>query len=304
MIGCGFIGSHIVEALAASGRAPVVLTTSRPEEAVAGLIAEEDLHIGNAADPEALDRALDGIGHVVFSAGGLLPADSERDPDLDARLTLTPVRAVVEALLSRPRIALTYLSSGGTVYGEPERLPAREEDPTNPVSAYGVLHLSCEREIEQARVQHGLRSRILRCSTVYGEHQKPGRGQGVIATFLDRIEREEPIDLYGDGSTVRDYVYAGDVARAVVALIDRDDGVPILNLGAGEGTSLLDVLRLAERQVGKPARVVQHAERDFDVHQIVLDTSRLHELISLDLTPLQAGIERTHRWLTAAMERA
>jgi len=126
VIGCGFIGSHIVEEFAASGCTPVVVTRSRPDESIVRLLATGDLHLGDAADRECLDRALEGVGHVIFSAGGLLPAASERDPELDARLTLTPVRAVVEALRSRPEVTLTYLSSGGTVYGEPERLPARE----------------------------------------------------------------------------------------------------------------------------------------------------------------------------------
>jgi UDP-glucose 4-epimerase len=300
VIGCGFIGSHIVEEFAASGCAPIVLTRSRPGEAVARLLADDGLHLGSAEDPGLLDRALAGVRHVVFSAGGLLPAASERDPDLDAKLTLTPVRAVLEVLRGRPEVTLTYLSSGGTVYGDPARLPAREDDPTVPVSSYGTLHLACEREIERARVEHGLRSRVLRCATVYGEHQRPDRGQGAIVTFLHRIEQGEPIDLYGGGATVRDYIYAGDVARIVVALLGRDEGPSIVNVGAGEGTSLLDVLRLAEQQVGRPAEIVQHAERPFDVHQIVLDTARLRELVDLPLTPLEAGIEKTHRWLAGA----
>jgi len=110
---------------------------------------------------------------------------------------------VLDALRDRPEMSFVYLSSGGTVYGEPARLPVREDDETFPTTAYGTLHLACEREIEAARTQRGLRSRILRCSTVYGEHQLPGRGQGAIVTFLHRIERGEPIDLFGGGSTIR-----------------------------------------------------------------------------------------------------
>jgi UDP-glucose 4-epimerase len=185
------------------------------------------------------------------------------------------------------------------VYGDPARLPAREDDPTVPISSYGALHLACEQEIEAARVEHGLRSRILRCATVYGEYQRPDRGQGAIATFLSRIERDLPIDLYGDGSTIRDYVYAGDAARALIALLAVNGGPPVVNIGAGRGTSLLEVLRLAEEEVGREARVVNHGEREFEVHQIVLDTTALHELVEIEMTPLREGIARTHRWLAA-----
>jgi UDP-glucose 4-epimerase len=165
------------------------------------------------------------------------------------------------------------------------------------VGAYGKLHVACEEEIARGREEHGLQARVLRCATVYGEHQAPNRGQGAVVTFLHRIEHGLPIDLYGGGATVRDYIYAGDVARALVALMDRDEGPPVLNVGSGAGTSLLELLRLVEAQVGRAAEVRSHPERGFDVHRIVLDTSRLHSLVELEPTPLAAGIARAHAWL-------
>jgi len=138
----------------------VVLTRSRPAEEVVAVVGEDNLRLGDAADADRLEAALAGIDHVAFCAGGLLPAASERDPELDRELTLGPVLAVLAALRDRPEVTLTYLSSGGTVYGEPERLPVRESDPTAPTSTYGSLHLACEREIERARRDDGLRSSI------------------------------------------------------------------------------------------------------------------------------------------------
>jgi UDP-glucose 4-epimerase len=299
VVGCGFIGSHIVEGLAGACRPPVVLTRSRPVGAVAGLIADGDLHLGDAQDAETLERALEGIGHVVFSAGGLLPAASEENPELDARLTLGPVRAVLEALERRPEVSLTYLSSGGTVYGEPERVPVDEDAPTEAFGAYGRLHLACEAEVMAAHRERGLRVRILRCATVYGEHQHPDRGQGAVVTFLHRIETGTPVHIFGDGGTIRDYVYAGDVAGVVTELLDRRDGPPILNLGSGRGTSLAELLALAEKQAGRPAEVVRHPARDFEVHQIVLDVGRLRALTGFEPTPLEAGVARTHSWLAS-----
>jgi len=279
LIGCGFIGSHVVAELAGRGRTPVVLTRSRPAEEIASAIGPGDLHLGDASDSGNLERALEGIGHVVYCAGGLLPAASEKEPERDEELTLAPLRAVLGALRSRPETKLTYVSSGGTVYGEPEEVPVPETAPTRP--------------------EHGLQARVLRCATVYGEQQTPDRGQGAVVTFLHRIEHGLPIDLYGGGATVRDYVYAGDVARALVALMDRDEGPAVLNVGSGEGTSLLELLRLVEAQVGRPAEVRSHPERGFDVHRIVLDTSRLRGLVELEPTPLDTGIARTHAWLQA-----
>jgi UDP-glucose 4-epimerase len=298
VIGCGFIGSNIVEQLAAAGRPPAVLTRSDPPPDVAAKIATEDLVVGNATDPETVERALEGVEHVIFSAGGLLPAASEENPEEDARLTLGPVRTVLEQLRERPGVGLTYLSSGGTVYGEPKQIPVPEDAPTKAFGAYGRLHLECEREVLAASREHGLPARILRCATVYGEHQRPGRGQGAVVTFLDRIERGEPIDLYGGGETIRDYVYVGDVARAATALIGHG-GPTVINVGSGNGTSLLELLQLVEREVGREAKVRKHEPRGFEVHQIVLDTTLLHQTVELDVTDLSTGIARTHRWLVA-----
>lgn len=297
LIGCGFIGSHVVEELARASRPPVVLTRSRPAEAVASLIPEEDLHLGDAQNAETLAGALKGVDHVVFTAGGLLPAASEQNPEEDERLTLGPVRAVLAALAERSGIALTYLSSGGTIYGEPATVPVAEEAPTEPTGAYGRLHLACEQAVMAAHREHGLPVRILRCSTVYGEHQHPDRGQGAVVTFLHRIAHGNPVDLFGEGSVIRDYVYAGDVARVIVELLDRREGAPVLNLGSGEGTSLAELLAMAEQEVGRPAQVNPHPAREFEVHRIVLDTTRLRNLTGFEPTPLQVGISRTHRWL-------
>lgn len=247
-----------------------------------------------------LEAALRGVDSVVFTAGGLLPAASELEPERDAELTLGPLRAVLAALRERPEIHFTYLSSGGTVYGNPDRNPVAEEAPTRPVGSYGRLHVECETEVLRERDEHGLRARILRCSTVYGERQRPERGQGVIVTFLHRVATGIPVDLYGGGASIRDYAYVGDVAGAIVALARRDDGPAVVNVGSGEGTSLAEILALVEAEIGRPAEVIEHAARGFEVGKIVLDVARLRELVAIDWTPLPDGIARTWEWLRAS----
>lgn len=273
-----------------------MLTRSCPPAPVANLIPGGHLYLGDAQDPELLERALVGVGHVIFSAGGLLPAQSEQNPEKDEQLTLGPVRAVLDALAARGGVAFTYLSSGGTVYGDPEQVPVGEDTPTDPIGVYGKLHVKAEVEVLAAR-ERGLDARILRCSTVYGEHQQPDRGQGVVVTFLHRIEAGEPIEIYGEGTTVRDYVYAGDVAAAIVALLDQPEVPPILNLGSERPTPLNELRELVEKQVGKEAIVHRHPPRDFEVHRIVLATRRLRDLIDFEPTPLETGISRTQCWL-------
>jgi UDP-glucose 4-epimerase len=299
VVGCGFIGSHVVAELADRGRGFAVLTRSLPPQDVADMIEPRALRIADAADPDALEDALGDVSDVVYSAGGKLPAQTEEDPALSTELTLEPIRALLECLRRRPGARLTYISSGGTVYGEPARVPVPEEAPTAPRAIYGKLHLACEAAIEEARKTAGLDARVLRCSTLYGEHQQPDRGQGAVVTFLDHVEREKEIVIYGDGGAVRDYLYAGDVARVIVDLLDRKDVPPVLNLGSGQGVSLSELVGLVEREVGKPARVETRPERGFEVHRIVLDISRLRDLLGFEPLPLAEGVSRTHAWLAS-----
>jgi UDP-glucose 4-epimerase len=277
-----------------------VLTRSRPTSAITDIITDADLHLGDAADPEMLEPALEDVGAVLFTAGGLLPAASELEPERDAELTLKPLRALMAALRDRPGVSFAYLSSGGTVYGEPDHNPVREDASLRPLGSYGRLHVQCETEVLRECEDHSLRGRILRCATVYGEGQRPERGQGAIVTFLHRVATGIPIDLFGGGSSVRDYVYVGDVARVLTALADRDDGPIILNVGSGEGTSLAQVLTMVEAEIGRPAEVIQHGVREFEVERIVLDVSRLRSLVPLKMTPLSEGIDSTWEWLRSA----
>ena len=302
VIGLGFIGTHIAAELGATGPLPRVLTRTRPAPDHPASQDSLELITGDATDPAVLQDALDGIDHVVYCAGGLMPAHSEEAPELDARLTLSPLAALLEALRHRPRVTLTYLSSGGTVYGDPERIPTSEDHATRPIGSYGRLRVACERGIERHRRLFGLRARVLRCATVYGEHQLPDRGQGAVVTFLRRVACGEPILLYTSGADARDYVYAGDVARVVVSLLGRVDGPAVLNVGSGRGTSLTELVTLVEAQVGRSATVVRRPPRSFDVSRIVLDTRRLQHLVHPELTPLEAGIDCTHRWLAASAD--
>lgn len=297
VIGCGFIGAHVVAELAGRQIPTTVLTRSQPPHEVATLLDEDRLLIGESTDPELFQRALTGVDEVIYAAGGLLPAAAEAEPDRNETLTLDPLKTVLACLAERDGINLTYLSSGGTVYGEPESSPVAEDAPTEPISAYGRTHLASENAVREYAAKHGATVRILRCSTVYGEFQRPGRGQGAVVTFLDRVARGVQIDLYGGGTTIRDYVYAGDVATAICDLLKVDGGTLTLNVGSGRGTSLVELLGDVEERVARKAVVAHHPERSFDIHQIVLDIGRLRETIDFFPTPLNEGIARTFTWL-------
>jgi len=300
VIGAGFIGCHVAEACL-GGRLPTtVLTRSPLHPADVTRLSGADLAVGDASVRSTLAEALGGVAHVFFCAGGLMPAESNLDPSLDANLALPPLIAVLEALRERPGVGLTFLSSGGTVYGEPTEVPVPESHPTEPDTSYGVMKLASEKYALMYGRLYGLPVRILRCANVYGEHQPAARGQGFIAAALDRLSRDETIVLFGDGMNVRDFVYVRDVAALMLRLAGRPGGPAVLNVGSGDGVTLLDVLTLAERVTGRVAHREMRADRGFDVRRVVLDVSALHQIDAWSPTSLEVGIRSTWKALSAA----
>ena len=292
VIGCGFIGERFACELARRGEDTVVLTRSEPGAKRRATLGDAELIVADAASP-ALDPAMRGVGHVIYTAGGLMPAESEQDPALDAALTLGPLRSLLNELAARSNVSLTYISSGGTVYGRPRYLPVDEKHPAEPISAYGINKLACERLVVAESQRHRIDARILRCSNVYGETQPANRGQGVIATFIDHLRRSEPIVLYGDGGVVRDYIHVDDVVSAALALIERPfKATTVLNVGSGFGHSLVEVIESINEISDRSLEVKSRPARKFDVREIVLDVSRLKSLIQFDPIPLKDGIRR------------
>jgi UDP-glucose 4-epimerase len=307
VVGLGFIGTHVAAALGRAGVPTTILTRSGAGGSKRGApgnaaFASATLVRGDAADPATVGQAIEGACHVVYCAGGLMPAQSNLHPTADIELALPPLICVLEALRQRPGIGITFLSSGGTVYGNPRCLPVGEEHPTDPITSYGVMKLASEKYIRMYASLYGVSGRILRCSNVYGEGQPPDRGQGVIAAFLHRALTDRPIAIFGDGSVVRDYIYAGDLADLLVRLLRLGNQPELANVGSGVGTSLKQVVGLVEAVTGRAVRVEHKPGRAFDIGEIVLDISRLRALVPFDPLPLEAGIRRTWNAIIARQE--
>ncbi len=233
VIGWGFLGSAIGQRLLADGRRVRGLTRSHTWRTDAGSRAGADITVGDARDAAILDEALRDIEHVVFAVGGHSPPTAAAQPSAAAMEMLLPLLAVIEALRERPHVGLTYMSSGGAVYGNPLRLPVSETDAPRPISPYGASHLSAETYAEMASRRSGSLLQIARCSNVYGPRQAHGGDQGAVAIFLHRINHGQPIKVFGDGSALRDYVFVEDVASVVSRLVADRIEAGTVNVGSG-----------------------------------------------------------------------
>jgi len=293
VIGWGFIGAAVGLHLRENGVEVVAVTRNATERTKAAVRAGIDVRIGHVEHPLLLDSLLDDIDHVVFAAGGLNPADAAKEPWRDASETIMPWLATLEAVRNHPHIGVTIVSSGGTAYGNPERIPVPEDADTAPISAYGASRLACATYAQAYRAAHGLRIQVARCANAYGPGQPHDRSQGAVAVFLHRLMHNLPITIFGDGSGIRDYVYIGDVAAAIAQLVCTDTDIGIVNIGSGQGHTTMDLLDRLMCLTGRTTTVTHLPERPHDVRQIVLDISRLQSVMDYRPLPLEDGLTLT-----------
>lgn len=296
--GAGFIGSAVSRALVASRWKVTVLSRSLPTGTDEWL-SEVRFVQGDALDASQYPAILDGVSHVVFALTGLLPKQSNSAPLADVANTLTPLLHLLEELRARPTVRLIFLSSGGTVYGNPRSLPVLEDHPTNPLSSYGILKLTAEKYIGMYSELYGVDARVLRIANAYGPSQRTGRGQGVIGEFMRAAISGEPLTIFGDGLSVRDYIYIDDVVQAVVAAL-MSVGPQIMNIGTGVGTSLLQLHQIFEDVLGRSLELHALPSRGFDIGSIVLDNAAFKALTGKTPTDLRTGIAWTIQANSAA----
>ena len=287
--GAGFIGSHVVDALVARGDEVYVVdnfATGRRENLnEAATVMEIDIREPLAGLFEEIQPEL-----VVHLAAQADVGTSVERPLFDAEVNVVGTLNVLEA--ARPHGAqLVFSSTGGAIYGECER-PAREEDERRPVSPYGTAKLAAEEYLATWNRLHGTRHVALRFANVYGPRQLAKLEGGVVAIFMDRLRAGESVTIFGDGEQTRDYVYVGDVVRALLAAVGRDGGV--FNVGTATETSVNQLFEGCRRVAGVETQPTYAAARPGDALRSVVDVSRSErELGWRPQTQLEEGLRLT-----------
>jgi UDP-glucose 4-epimerase len=191
---------------------------------------------------------------------------------------------LLEALRHSPHIPIMFASSGGTVYGEAENLPVSEDHPLRPKTAYGVSKTASEHYALLYRRLWGLDTRVVRLSNPFGPGQDI-RGQlGAASIFAARALAGDGIEVWGDGSAIRDFIYVDDAISGLLAIMSvppgRFSGLdPVINIGSGRGVSLHELISLLTHIIGESIEVLYKPARDFDVHANVLDITRARRLL-------------------------
>lgn len=236
---------------------------------------------------------------VVHLASSTVPATANSEPVEDAEANLVGVLRLLRGLKDcsvRPR--LLFGSSGGAVYGRPREIPLTEQHPTMPIGVYGVTKLAIEHHLRVEEEVNGLSYRVLRLSNPYGEWQRPDGVQGVIAVFAHRALHHRPIDVWGDGTVVRDFLYAGDAGTAFVAAASHQGEDRIFNIGAGRGISVNEIIGSLEALLGRSVQRRRHPGRPFDPPLNVLDISLARSALGWSpRVSFAEGLGQTLKWL-------
>lgn len=295
--GNGFIGYHLVRQLINDDWHVTVYDRAIENRFIDWDVGPRYVQ-GELGNRELLRECLATIDVVFHLAYTTIPKTSNDDPAYDVQSNVvTTVDMLTECIQAKVR-RVVFLSSGGTVYGIPKQVPISEQHVKQPICSYGITKLAIERYLFLFHRLHGLRYSILRPSNPYGEEQNFLGKQGAVTVFLGRIAMGQPIEIWGDGSVIRDYFYVGDLARACVMAAETEVPNLVVNIGSGEGHSLCDVLDIMRDTIGVDFEVQYQPGRPFDVPKIVLDVSRAQQL--LDWVPtitMESGILRTWKWV-------
>jgi UDP-glucose 4-epimerase len=285
--GAGFIGSHLVDALVEDNDVRVLddLSTGRRDN----LHPDVTLVQGDLRDDAALDEATDGVDLVFHEAAIASVTRSVDDPVDSHRVNAAGTLDLLER--ARREDARVVVTSSTAIYGEPTSIPVTEDEPTTPLSPYGVEKLAVDHYARLYHDLYGLETVTLRCFNAYGPRQAGGEYSGVITTFLEQACAGQDLTVEGGGSQRRDFVHVEDVVRAHLLAATTDGVGEAYNVGTGRSVSVLELAELVRELAGSRSDIVHVPARSGDVTTSRADISKARAGLSFEPTvSLREGI--------------
>jgi len=294
--GAGFIGSHTVELLVAA-KAKVLVIDDNSHPCGEPLPREAEIvsaDCGSEAAAKALIAFKPNVVLHLASKGGVQRA--ARDPSEHVKISLASTVGLFDAAVRAGAGRIVTASSGGTIYGEGAKLPAREIHKPAPLSAYGAAKRSEEIYMAALGLRHGISTLALRYGNVYGARQDGTGEAGVIAITCYRLLERAAPRVFGDGGQTRDFIYVTDVAAAnVAAVFGRLTGEA--NIGSGRETSINAVVKRLLAESGRHTKSEFLPAREFEVRRVCLNPARANRYLHWKAkVSINTGLATTWSW--------
>ncbi|HRI85485.1 MAG TPA: NAD-dependent epimerase/dehydratase family protein [Ignavibacteria bacterium] len=297
--GGGFIGSHLCDKLLGSGYDVTVFDKLNFSKKNIQHIQDQIKIIeGDFNNEFDLINSLQGVDYVFHLVSTTLPASSNDNPEYDAETNLISSLKLFKECVALKIKKIIFLSSGGTVYGIPSEIPVKENYSANPVCSYGIIKRTIEEYLFLYNYLYGQQYYVFRLSNPYGERQNPNSSQGAIGVFLSKVIKNETIEIWGDGETVRDYIYVKDAVEVLAKSVSADTDVRVFNLSTGIGHTLNQIVETIGNVSGKKITPVFKKARKLDVPVNILDNSKVKNAFGWKpLTSIEEGIKNTFDYL-------
>lgn len=295
--GAGFIGSNLVRRFCKDNKYHVFVV--EPEFANVSRLdgMQVDVVRESLSNVESLERIVSekGIETVVHLVSTLIPGSGYDDFNKEFENMIFPSIRLME-YCAKNSVKFVYFSSGGTIYGNRQTMqPFVETDDMAPISYYGWSKQMMENGILFKNRTEGLRYLIVRPSNPYGHGQNLHGKQGLVAVAIGKIMDGKPVEVWGDGSAIRDYIYIDDLAEIFFQLIDNDVTNETVNIGSGRGYSVNDVLAFLKIISKVDFKILYENARPMDVSNMVLDTTKMLGKVNASLTPMLDGISTFYK---------
>lgn len=297
----GFIGTNLVIELAKNSENEITVV-DRDKSFFKNIvdlnlphvnIVELDLTMDS--DFESLVSGQDLVYHLISTT---VPTTSNQHIAEELKANVVLSANLFEACVKKSVKKVAFISSGGTVYGKESKCPLNEKTPTNPITSYGIQKVSIEKLLYLYNYMYGLDYRIIRLTNPYGPYQRPNGVLGAVTTFTYKALKGEEIQVYGDGSVVRDFIYIDDAVRGIQKIVNGNDRHHTFNLGCGYGTSIQQVLDSIENALGIKLNIRYTKSRKVDVPVNYMDIKRFETAYgNLNPISLEEGIRKTAEFM-------
>jgi len=292
--GCGFIGSHLAEALLARGDAVTIvddLSSGKRDNAPDGA----EVVVGDIRDAALMNRLMTGKDGCFHLAAIASVQKCTEEWAASHQVNITGTINIFESAKQAGGKPVVFASSAA-VLGDNPNVPLTEDATTVPLSAYGADKLACEQHGRVAWGVHGVPNTGFRFFNVFGPRQDPKSPySGVIAIFTDRIRAGQGITIFGDGGQVRDFVYVGDVVRHLVAAMDAGGGKgDVFNVCTGKSTSVLELAHIVAEICGTKADITHAEARTGDIRTSIGNPAKATAAFGVPAqTEFRDGLKRT-----------